>query len=162
MATYDEFNSGIILPSLVQNLKDILERYPDDNQIIKVCAHLNVHRASYLGKFTWTWLHVVMQSRWLFNNPCSQRQNDVDIGVHIRRFSCLPVNHVSFTLSLSCFNCDACMHAWRLGADTERGRRRCAGLKVPLRQDAVWHRSEQIIPPWDGNLSGLMWQGKTK
>ena len=54
MATYDEFNSGIILPSLVQNLKDILERYPDDNQIIKVRAHLNVHVhcVSYLCKFT--------------------------------------------------------------------------------------------------------------
>ena len=56
MATYDEFNSGIILPSLVQNLKDILERYPDDNQIIKVRAHWNVHVlvhcVSYLCKFT--------------------------------------------------------------------------------------------------------------
>ena len=32
----DDFNSGAILPTLLANLIDILERYPDDEQIIKV------------------------------------------------------------------------------------------------------------------------------
>ena len=32
----DEFNDGAILPTLLKSLIGILERYPDDEQIIKV------------------------------------------------------------------------------------------------------------------------------
>lgn len=32
----DEFNRGIILPTLIKQLKSILQQYPDDGQILKV------------------------------------------------------------------------------------------------------------------------------
>ena len=36
----DDFNSGMIQATLLCQLQKILDRYPDDNQIIKVCfAH---------------------------------------------------------------------------------------------------------------------------
>jgi len=32
----DEFNEGLILPTLIRQLKSILDQYPDDGQILKV------------------------------------------------------------------------------------------------------------------------------
>ncbi len=35
----DDFNKGLILPPLIIQLKKILDQYPDDSQILKVCTH---------------------------------------------------------------------------------------------------------------------------
>jgi len=32
----DDFNEGFILPTLIRQLKSILDQYPDDGQILKV------------------------------------------------------------------------------------------------------------------------------
>jgi len=32
----DHFNEGLIVPSLIRQLKSILDQYPDDGQILKV------------------------------------------------------------------------------------------------------------------------------
>ena len=32
----DDFNEGLILPTLIRQLKSILDQYPDDGQILKV------------------------------------------------------------------------------------------------------------------------------
>jgi len=32
----DDFNEGLILPTLIRQLKGILDQYPDDGQILKV------------------------------------------------------------------------------------------------------------------------------
>lgn len=32
----DEFNRGIILPTIIKQLKSILQQYPDDGHILKV------------------------------------------------------------------------------------------------------------------------------
>jgi len=35
-AAVDDFNEGLILPTLIRQLKSILDQYPDDGQILKV------------------------------------------------------------------------------------------------------------------------------
>lgn|SRR6218665_3562609 len=35
----DEFNRGIILPTIIKQLKSILQQYPDDGHILKVRDH---------------------------------------------------------------------------------------------------------------------------
>jgi hypothetical protein len=34
-----KFNAGFILPTLIEQLKSILDQYPDDGQILKVTIH---------------------------------------------------------------------------------------------------------------------------
>jgi len=36
MSDVDDFNEGLILPTLIRQLKSILDQYPDDGQILKV------------------------------------------------------------------------------------------------------------------------------
>ena len=38
----DTFREGIIQPTLIQQLKRILDQYPDDGQILKVLEFMNV------------------------------------------------------------------------------------------------------------------------
>jgi len=46
----DDFNEGLILPTLIRQLKSILDQYPDDGQILKVglCALLSLKLSAQL------------------------------------------------------------------------------------------------------------------
>ena len=50
----DDFNSGMIQSSLLQQLRKILDRYPDDNQIIKVGVSLVRLRTVHTRKLSFT------------------------------------------------------------------------------------------------------------
>ena len=57
----EEFNKGFILPSLIIQLRKILEQYPDDIQILKVSYHIELIDSSRVKHVVWA-VHA-MQSQ---------------------------------------------------------------------------------------------------
>ena len=53
----DDGDFNLIQPSLIQQLRTILDQYPDDGQILKVKkAHTQAH--SYIYKYLYVYIHI--------------------------------------------------------------------------------------------------------